>query len=155
MFLNSVRHDWRVFWRFWRDCRSIRMLSIAPGATNMSMNFSSFTANSSVPTARNNLSRLHSVQRTNKVNYWAKNYYTVGGTKRANRNLKKVHKGMGHWKGFMTVFWITIPWYQLPSTLKKRQYSGFKYALVKRHRSCSYLMINLPVRPISCFFFKI
>lgn len=58
MILNSFKHDWRVFWRFWRDCLSFCNTSIAPGATNISMNFSSFTANKSNPSASTSRSRL-------------------------------------------------------------------------------------------------
>lgn len=57
--LNSFKQDWSIFCRFWRDCRSFWRRSIAPGATNMSMNFSSFTANKSNPSAIASRSRLH------------------------------------------------------------------------------------------------
>lgn len=58
-FLNSFKQEWSIFWRFIRDSRSFCRTSMAPGATNMSMNFSSFTANKSNPRATTRRSRLH------------------------------------------------------------------------------------------------
>jgi hypothetical protein len=65
---------------------------MAPGATNMSMNFSSFTANSSVPTARNNLSRLHSIQREKNNNKLLDPKLQHYRGERANQNLKQVQE---------------------------------------------------------------